>query len=144
MTVCVPKTKTLLVAHARLSGKVLQSLCATCSSSKRFMNFKPMADRVRVKSVNAQVELMVSWFKSLSKRGVCWSIENPSNSLIWACPGFRGPRCAPAPESRTYCDGLTRVTKAPREHQTSRQPTCLSYGQLKYSPGLRRLQGAIP
>ena len=32
---------------------------------------------------------MVRWCRALSARGICWTIENPSNSLIWAFPGLR-------------------------------------------------------
>ena len=31
---------------------------------------------------------MIAWRKHLSKKGVCWSIENLSNSLIWAYRGL--------------------------------------------------------
>ena len=48
-----------------------------------------LSDRVRVKRANSLVELMTTWCRALSARGVCWSIENPSNSLIWAYPGWR-------------------------------------------------------
>ena len=48
-----------------------------------------LSDRVRVKRANSLVELMTTWCRALSARGVCWSIENPSNSLIWAYPGLR-------------------------------------------------------
>ena len=55
---------------------------------KGFPVLRSMADRVRVRSANALVELMTQWCKKLSARGVCWSIENPSNSLLWAYPGL--------------------------------------------------------
>ena len=35
------------------------------------------------------VELMAEWCRVLSSRGVCWSIENPSSSLIWAYPDLK-------------------------------------------------------
>ena len=56
---------------------------------KGFRYLPRLSDRVRVKRANSLVELMTTWCRALSARGVCWSIENPSNSLIWAYPGLR-------------------------------------------------------
>ena len=58
------------------------------SHIRGFPRIKRMTDRVRVKAANELVTQMVSWCRALSARGVCWTIENPSNSLIWAFPGL--------------------------------------------------------
>ena len=46
-------------------------------------SLKDFRDRARVRAANSLVELMSSWCRLLSEKGVCWSIENPTNSLIW-------------------------------------------------------------
>ena len=55
---------------------------------KGFPNLRSMTDRVRVNAANKLVESMTHWCRFLSSKGVCWTIENPSNSLLWAYPGL--------------------------------------------------------
>ena len=54
-----------------------------------FPKIREMMDRVRVKAANALVTAMTAWCRALAARGICWTIENPSNSLIWAFPGLK-------------------------------------------------------
>ena len=53
-------------------------------------SLKDFRDRARVRAANSLVELMSSWCRHVSEKGVCWSIENPTNSLIWLFPGLSG------------------------------------------------------
>ena len=40
----------------------------------------------RVRSANALVEFMSAQCRVLSAKGICWTIENPTNSLMWNYP----------------------------------------------------------
>ena len=40
----------------------------------------------RVQSANALVEFVAAQCRALSAKGICWSIENPTNSLMWSYP----------------------------------------------------------
>ena len=46
-------------------------------------------NKARLRSANLLTDFMARCCRQLSARGVCWSIENPSNSLIWHFPSVR-------------------------------------------------------
>ena len=45
--------------------------------------------KARVHSANLLTDFMAACCRQLSARGICWSIENPTNSLLWHYPSVR-------------------------------------------------------
>ena len=43
----------------------------------------------RLEAANALYKFAADLAKELTDLGVCWSVENPSNSYMWWCPGFK-------------------------------------------------------
>ena len=87
-TVCVSEYKQRLSVAREIKRKGAPKPLRNLQRIKGFKSLKRMTDRARVNAANKLVESMTHWCRYLSSRGVCWSIENPSNSLIWAYPGL--------------------------------------------------------
>ena len=60
-------------------------------SLKHIRGFRDLTwtNKARVRSANLLTDFMATCCRQLSARGVCWSIENPSNSLLWHFPSVR-------------------------------------------------------
>ena len=72
-----------------------------------------------VQSANALVEFVAAQCRALSAKGICWSIENPTNSLMWSYPDLaRAIGRKPLRNIRR----LHARLQTPKEHNHSCEP----------------------
>ena len=73
----------------------------------------------RVRSANALVEFMAAQCRALSASGICRSIENPTNSLMWTYPDLATTIATAHSVAFNACMHGSRRKRAPPSRPTS-------------------------